>query len=191
MKLDTSNQLSYPTVALHWIVGFAVIGLLAVGIYMAETDTRSLYPWHKSFGFAIFFVVLLRIAWRVRNGWPVPVSRYLRIERLLARAVQWILLLGTVLMPISGFLMSALGGFGVDVFGFEVVARNPDPLNPGKILAHNAMWASFFHEAHELIGYTLIAALALHISGALKHHLIDKDGTLRRMLGSSVEVQRT
>jgi len=187
MTLDAQNRLSHTTLTLHWIVGLTVIGLLAVGVYMAETDTLSLYPWHKAFGFAIFFVVLLRVAWRVRNGWPVPVRQYLRIERFLARTVQWILLLGTVLMPISGFLMSALGGFGVDVFGFEVVARNPDPLNPGKILAHNAALASFFHEAHKLIGYTMIAALALHISGALKHHLIDKDGTLRRMLGASVE----
>jgi cytochrome b561 len=53
------------------------------------------------------------------------------------------------------------------------------------------MWASFFSEVHELLGYTLIAAVSLHLAGALKHHLIDKDGTLRRMLGASVDVQRS
>jgi len=189
MKLDTPSQLSHTTVVLHWIVGLTVIALLAVGIYMAETDSGFLYPWHKSFGFTIFFVVLIRIAWRVKNGWPVPVGQYLRIERLLARTVQWILLLGTVLMPISGFLMSALGGHGVEVFGFEVVARNPDPQNPGKILPINGALASFCHSVHELLGYTLIAALALHVTGALKHHLIDKDGTLRRMLGARAEIK--
>jgi cytochrome b561 len=191
MKSDTPNQLGHTTVSLHWIVAIAVIGLLAVGVYMTQTSTLSLYPWHKSFGFSIFFVALLRIIWLMITGWPVPVSQYRRIERILARTVQWLLLLGTILMPISGFLMSSLGGHGVDVFGFEVVARNPDPSNPGKVLPYNAMWASFFSEVHELLGYTLIAAVVLHLSGALKHHLIDKDGTLRRMLGASVDVQRS
>jgi cytochrome b561 len=82
--------------------------------------------------------------------------------------------------------MSSLGGHGVAVFGIEVVARNPDPADPSSALAHNEAMASFFHFVHHWVGYLLIGALALHVSGALKHHLIDKDGTLRRMLGETV-----
>jgi cytochrome b561 len=82
MKLDTPNQLSRTSLALHWIVGLTMIGLLAVGVYMVETETRSLYSWHKSFGFVIFFVILLRVVWQLKNGWTTPVGKYQHIEQL-------------------------------------------------------------------------------------------------------------
>jgi len=89
-------------------------------------------------------------------------------------------------MPISGFMMSALGGHGVDFFGMELVARNPNPMNPQEVIALNGSLAQIGHTLHYLAGYTLIAAVVLHVIGALKHHVIDKDGTLRRMLGAEV-----
>lgn len=187
MQTDTLNQLSGTTVVLHWLVGLAVIAMLAIGIYMTETETFALYPWHKSFGVLIFFIVIARVAWRIRNGWPEPVSRMQRSEFLLMRTVQTVLLVATVLMPVSGFLMSSLGGTGVAVFGLEIVARNPDPENPMRVIAHNESLAGFFRAVHGWTAYTIIAALFLHISGALKHHLLDKDGTLRRMLGTRVD----
>ena len=186
MQLDTPSQFSKTTLSLHWIVGVTIICLLAVGVYMAENDAYALYPWHKSFGVIIFFVVLARVAWRIKNGWPVPVSQYQTWEIILAKIVHYALILGTLLMPISGFLMSSLGGSGVDVFGIELVARNIDPDNPLKTLPHNKPIAHFAHEAHEVIGNLLIAAIVLHIAGALKHHVIDKDGTLRRIMGAKV-----
>lgn len=186
MKADTPEQFSHLTIALHWIVGLTVIGLLAVGVYMEETEAYSLYPWHKSFGFLIFFVVLLRVAWRIKNGWPTPVGQYSKVEQILAKVVHWVLILGTVLMPISGFLMSAFGGPGVEVFGLEVVARNANPDNPSEVIAHNKAIASFTHSLHHWLGEALIIAVALHVVGAIKHHVIDKDGSIRRMLGARV-----
>ena len=186
MQMDTPSQLSKTTLILHWIVAITVISLLAVGIYMEETDAYSLYPWHKSFGFLIFFVILARVLWRIKNGWPVPVGQYQRWETLLAKVVHYVLIISTVLMPLSGFLVSAYGGSGVDVFGIEIVARNTDPENPMKSMPHNKELATFAHETHGLVGYVLIGAVLLHIAGALKHHVMDKDGTLRRILGSSV-----
>lgn len=186
MQLDSAEKFSPITLALHWIVGLSIIGLLAVGVYMTETETGSLYPLHKAFGFLIFFVVLIRVAWRLKNGWPKPVSQYSSIEQILAKVVHWVLILGTLLMPISGFLMSTMGGHGLDVFGLEVVARNVDPENPGKAVPINRALASFSHSAHHWLGEAMIVAVALHVVGALKHHLIDRDGTLRRMLGARV-----
>lgn len=186
MSLDTRNQLSHTTVILHWFVGIAVIAMLALGIYMTETETRSLYPWHKSFGVLVLLIVLARIAWRIRNGWLEPVGNYASHERVLAQTVHWVLLIGTVLMPLSGFLMSSFGGTGVAVFGFELVARNPDPENPGRPLAHNADLASFFRGIHGLVAWALVLGILLHVAGTLKHHVVDKDGTLKRIFGARV-----
>jgi cytochrome b561 len=186
MNLDTRSQLSHATVVLHWLVALAVIAMLALGIYMAETETRSLYPLHKSFGVLVFLLVIVRVAWRMKNGWLEPVGDYPRRERVLAKAVHYLLLIGTVLMPLSGFLMSALGGTGVAVFGLELVARNPDPANPARVLAHNAEAAAFFRGMHGAVAFILIVAIGLHIAGSLKHHLVDKDGTLKRIFGARV-----
>lgn len=186
MTPDTREKLSPTTVFLHWVVGLTIIGLLAVGVYMAETETFALYPWHKSFGQLIFVFVLLRVIWRIHNGWPTPIREYLPIEQLLAKVVHYVLLIGTVLMPLSGFIMSAVGGNGVEFFGIEIVARNPDPADPKKVIAHSEAIAGLASAIHQWVGYTLIAALVLHVAGALKHHVVHKDGTLRRMQGQRV-----
>lgn len=89
-------------------------------------------------------------------------------------------------MPVSGFLMSALGGRGLDVFGLEIVALNADPLNPNEVIAYNETIANLGHSVHHWLGYILIATVALHVFGALKHHVIDKDGTLKRMFGKQI-----
>jgi cytochrome b561 len=89
-------------------------------------------------------------------------------------------------MPVSGFMMSALGGHGVAFFGLELVPPNPDPFNPQEVVAINASVASVAHEVHEYAGFVLILAVVLHVLGALKHHVVDHDGTLRRMLGAKI-----
>lgn len=186
MQLDTPGQLSPITVILHWVTSLFIIVLLGVGVYMAENETRSLYPLHKSIGTLILLLVIPRIIWRIKNGWPVPVGQYSVYEQWLSKIVHWVLLLGTLLMPVSGFLMSALGGHGVAISGLELVTANPDPLDPAKVLAYNAGLAEFFKTVHSLLGDIMIGAIVLHIAGALKHHVVDKDGTLLRMRGKAV-----
>jgi len=186
MKTDTQAKLSHNTIALHWVVGILMIVLLSTGIFMAETETFALYPWHKSFGVLIMLFVVLRVAWRIKSGWPAPVRNYPDIEKKLSKMVHWLLLIGTVLMPISGFMMSSMGGHGVHLFGLELFARSPDPADPTKVIALNGALAGIAHTIHGWAGYTLGAGVVLHVAGAIKHHVIDKDGTLRRMLGATV-----
>jgi cytochrome b561 len=174
------------TVRLHWIVAIFMIGLLGTGIYMEGGNSYALYPWHKSFGVLIALFVAWRVYWRVKNGWPSPVRQYASHEAVLAKLAHYLLIIGTVLMPISGFMMSALGGHGVDFFGLELVARNPDPADPSKVIPLHGPIAGSAHSVHGIAGYVIVVALVLHIVGALKHHTIDKDGTLRRMLGAEV-----
>ena len=183
---DNWEKLSRLTVWLHWIVGLTIIGLLAVGTYMEETKTYELFPIHKSIGVLVFIFVLWRVIWRFKNGWPKPVGTYTKIEQILSKITHWTLIICTLLMPISGMMMSGASGTGFGVFGLEIVAANPDPVNLGKFIAYNgrAAWAG--HVLHNNVSTLLIIAICLHIVGALKHHMIDKDGTLRRMLGRKI-----
>lgn len=186
MNADTKTKLSGTTIFLHWLVALMVMGALAVGVYMASFEVYALYPWHKSFGQLIFLIVLVQVIHRLKNGWPPAVSKYSQPERVLARGVHYLLLVGVLLMPVFGFLMSALGGTGVAFFGLQLVARNPDPSDVTKVIPFNGPLAEVMNTAHGILGYLLILAILLHIAGALKHHLLDKDGTLRRMLGAKV-----
>ena len=186
MSQDTSSKLSTRTLLLHWVVGIMMLVLLTTGIYMEQNAAYALYPWHKSFGVLIIIFVALRIVWRFKNGWPPPIRDYVPWEKMLSKIVHYVLIIGTVIMPISGFMMSALGGHGVALFGLELVARNPDPINPQEVIPLYAPLANIAHTLHGVAGYSLVVAVLLHLAGALKHHVVDKDGTLRRMLGMRV-----
>ena len=67
MSADTRTRLSPITITLHWVVGIMMITLIAVGIYMENTENHALYPWHKSFGVLILVFVVARIGWRMKK----------------------------------------------------------------------------------------------------------------------------
>lgn len=180
--MDTPQKFSPLTIALHWVIALTIVAMLGIGFYMSMFEFYPLYDWHKSVGVVIFVVILLRVWWRVKNGWPVPVRIYPAFEQRLARASHWVLIVATVLMPVSGILYSAMGGWGIKVFGWVMVTGNKNPVT-GKTEAIHAGLAQLGHTAHEWLGYLLVGTIILHIAGALKHHLVDKDRTLLRMLG--------
>ncbi len=181
---DTKEKLSNLTIFLHWAVGLTIIALVVVGIYMDENEVFWLYPIHKSIGVLIFAVIIVRVYWRFVNGWPQLITGYKAVEHNLARIVHWVLIITMIIMPISGFIMSGAGGYGVSVFGLEIIAAQFDPIVK-EAIPHNAALAGFMGETHEISGWTMIAAIVLHIAGAIKHHFINKDNVLRRMLGKN------
>lgn len=183
---DTKTKLSRTTILLHWSVALTMMIMLPMGIYMAENEVYSLYDLHKSIGVIIFLFILARVIWRIRTGWPEPVNQYKRIEQLLSKIVHYVLLIGSVIIPLSGIIMSVAGGHGVELFGLELFAANPDPNNPYEVIALNETLAEIGSIFHGLVSDLLIVALLLHIAGAVKHHLMDKDGTLRRIFGATV-----
>ena len=179
--MNKNLVLSRTTTVLHWLVGISIMVLIGVGLYMKENEVFSLYPIHKSIGIILFVFILIRVINRIKNGWPEPVNQYQKHEVLLSKLVHWVLIIGTVMFPISGMLMSGAGGHGLAVFGFELLASNYDAA--GEAIAINEQMAGLGHEVHEILGKVMMVAIGLHIIGALKHHFIDKDNTLKRMLG--------
>jgi len=178
--MSLPKPLSKTTIALHWIVGIFMIVLFGVGQYMSEFEVWSLAPTHKSIGMLVLLIILPRVVWRVIEGWPEPVAPAPQWQERIAKAVHWALILATLAMPLSGMMMSGAGGHGLHIFGFELLAANPNPNNPAEMLPLNAALAGAGHLGHE------VWSKVLHVAGALKHHLVDKDTTLKRMLGKSL-----
>ena len=179
----TTTALTRKEIGLHWIVAIGVMGMIGMGLYMTTSEAFGLMPLHESIGAVLFIFILWRTGARLIQGWPERLGNDPRWQRHLALAVHWILIVGTVLMPVSGLTHAIAAGEGFAVFGVELVAVNLD--GSGNVHAINAQLSTLGETLHLVGAYVLIAGIVLHIAGALKHHLIDRDGTLRRMLGGT------
>lgn len=171
---QAGDQYSAATKVLHWGSALVIFGLLAVGLIMGEMprgDAKTeMVMLHKSFGVLALLLILIRIPVRISN--PVaPLAGTPQADVIKAKAVQGILYLLLLLMPLSGILMSQSGGYPVAFFGLEL------PTLMGKSEdAHE-----FLEELHEIGAWTLMLVLLAHIGAALLHHFKMKDDTLKRM----------
>jgi len=161
----------------HWTIGLLVIALLIVGIIMEGMEVSPLkfqiYAVHKATGILVFTLVLLRIIWLAFNRRPEELKSYTKLEHRVANIVHILLYIAMIGMPLSGWIMSSAANFPVSIFGLFTL---PDLVSPNEDLAE------LMKQIHMICGYSLIVAVGLHVAGALKHHVIDKDITLRRML---------
>ena len=150
--------------------------MLAVGFYLAFGGlTREakgpIMALHKATGTVLLLFIIWRVVWRLRQGFPAPVPGMPNWQLLASKVTHWGLLVMMLVMPLSGVTMSLLGGRPISIYGLFSVP----PLGKIEALADAA------HEVHEYAAWVLAALVALHIAGAFKHLLIDKDGTLARM----------
>lgn len=173
-------KLSNLTKILHAIIGTSMIILLIIGIYMSDNEVFALYPIHKSVGVIVFVFALFRIFTRIREGWPKPIGNSPKIQMMMAKLVHWGLITITALYPASGMMMSGAGGHGIYIFGVELLASNYDEVTH-KAVALNETIASIGHTLHEALMGVLIFLIVVHVAGAVKHHIIDKDETITRM----------
>lgn len=178
---DTIEKFTWPTVGLHWIIAIAVIGMLTFGLYLEDMprspEKGQLMGVHKSIGVIILAFAVVRIFWRYLNKFPKPISALPNWQKTLASISHWVLIIGTVMMPFSGILMSIGGGNAIGVFGFELIAGSGEK---------NESLSEIGKTIHGLGSKILIAFVLLHSAGAIKHQVLDKDGTISRMLGKEV-----
>jgi cytochrome b561 len=163
-------------ILLHWIMAILMIGMIGVGLYMTSLAISEkklmLYGWHKAFGVLVLMLFAIRLLWRLSNITP-SLSSLPYLERLAARSMHLAFYGFMVAMPLTGWLMSSSAGLPVSFFGLFTL---PDLVMP------NEKWFAFFREVHKWLAFGLIAAILGHTAAALKHHFMDKDDILRRML---------
>jgi len=163
--------------ALHWLMAILLFGLLALGFIMADLPLSprklQLYSWHKWAGVTVFLLVLVRLAWRVTHR-PPPLPEHMpRVMQLAAHAGHALLYGLMIAIPLSGWLMSSAKGFQTVWFG---VLPIPDLVNKNQELGN------LLQIVHLSLNLLFVAAIVGHIGAALKHHFIDRDDVLTRML---------
>jgi cytochrome b561 len=172
---NTENRFGIVAIALHWIIALLMIGLLILGIYMValpiSLEKLKLYGWHKEYGFLVLALVIIRLLWRLINVTPdLSIPAW---EALSARLVHWTFYGFMFALPITGWLLTSAAGLPASFFGLITL---PTLIAPDNQLMH------LFQEIHKWLGYALIVLIALHTAAALKHHFIEKDTILRRMI---------
>ena len=163
--------------SLHWLIALMILLSLGVGLYMVELKLSpaklQLYSWHKWAGVTIFALVLIRCVWRLTHTPPPLPSDLPRWQQLVAETTHYVLYALMIAIPLTGWLMSSAKGFQTVYFGILPI---PD------LLTKNKEWGDTLNLVHRYLNYTMIAIIAAHIGAATKHHFIDKDDVLRRML---------
>ncbi|MBR0566392.1 cytochrome b [Azoarcus sp. L1K30] len=164
-------------IALHWLVALGLTGAFALGLYMHELPLSpfklKLYSWHKWAGISLFMLILVRLAWRITHPAPSLPQHMPAHVRALAHTTHVALYVLMLAIPLSGWLMSSAKGFQTVWFG---ILPLPD------LVAKNTELGDLLQAVHETLNLTLAALILGHIAAALKHHFVDRDDILRRML---------
>lgn len=172
----TPQRYSGPAIAAHWLIAALILVAFPLGVYMHELplspNKLKLYSYHKWIGITVLLLFVPRILWRLTHRPPAPLPMPAWQHRI-AEGTHHLLYLLMFLVPLSGWLMSSAKGFQVVYFG---VLPLPDLIGKSDGLG------DLFKEVHEALNWGLLILVGLHVAGALKHVIIDKDGTLRRML---------
>ncbi len=176
-----AERYSRTAIALHWLLGLALIGMFIVGLYMTSLpfspQRLKLYNWHKWAGVVVLTLSFLRLLWRLTHrppALPAAVAHAMpRWQHWAHHGTHHALYALFFAVPLLGWAYSSAAGFPIVVFG---VLPLPDFVPADKALAE------LIKPWHKLSAYAMAALVLLHVAAALKHQLIDRDGLLARML---------
>lgn len=164
-------------IALHWFMALGIFFLFGLGLYMTDLDYYDAWyhkgpDLHKALGMVVLLLLIVRVPWRLANVRPVPQGR--PWERRLA---HWMHNSHYVLMTavlVSGYLIPTAKGEGVSIFGWVDVPSIMHLSGPQEDVVGRIHWLS---------AWILVVLAVLHALAAYKHHFVDKDDTLLRMIG--------
>ena len=167
-----------PAIAMHWIVALLIFAAFGLGLYMTDipgfTPTKlKLFSYHKWIGITVLIFAVLRVLWRLTHPAPGPVPGMPKWQHAAAEAAHVGLYLLILAVPLTGYLLSVAAGVKVVYLGLWEL---PMPFDKSDALK------DIFSMAHEWLNWTMAAIVVVHILAALKHHVVERDGTLRRML---------
>lgn len=176
MIKDTVESFGLVSRLFHWVVAVMVVGMLLGGLsagFLPRGDFRSLVVGlHKSTGVTLLLLMMMRLGWRFANPRPRDLGPN-TFENQLGRLMHIFLYILVFLQPLFGILMSQFFGSAVSVFGLFTLPA---------LLPKNPAVGSVFSRMHSINALLLAVAVAIHAAAALKHHFIDRDRTLMRMI---------
>ncbi|MDQ1228578.1 MULTISPECIES: cytochrome b [unclassified Sphingomonas] len=159
---------------LHWGMAAAIFAMLFMGVGMTTSLTWRpvLLDLHQPLGLAILLLVVVRLANRLRHGAPALPPETPRLQALAATASHWMLYGLMVLLPLIGWGMRSAGGWPVRM----IQGWNLPPIAPTDPTVY-----ALLRDAHSILAWLLFAVVIAHLSAALLHGWIYRDGVFSSM----------
>ena len=177
---NSEYRYGYWAVGFHWLSALTVVSLFGLGYWMVDLDYYS--GWyktapalHKSIGLSLLVVTLFRVVWRKLETQPKALDSHTALEKKAGHYTHYALYFLMLLVFVSGYMISTADGRGIEIFELFTVP------GLGSLFENQEDIAG---EVHEYATYMLVGLALIHACAALKHHFIDKDETLKRMLGN-------
>ncbi|ESX12462.1 cytochrome b [Mesorhizobium sp. M0179] len=180
---NNSTRYGWAAIVLHWLIGILFIGQFMLGFIMVRLTSQrtafELIQLHKSFGFLLLGLLILRIAWRLGNAAPALPASVGGLERRTAPLAHLALYGFQLAVPLSGWALVSVSMLEIPSMPFNLFVMPNLPL--GVSGAAENFWAA----AHRYLAYAGIALVALHALAALRHHFWLRDSVLTRMITPS------
>jgi cytochrome b561 len=182
---NTATGWGWPARLLHWGMAGLILFQLGLGFRMVRLVDDvyvkfGLYQTHKSWGFVIFSLALLRLAWRISQPTPPLPAQMRRLDVVAARGAHLALYVLLLVLPVTGWLMASASPledeFGIRTMVFTWFAL-PDPFQPG-----SKALEAVLKSVHAWAAFGLAVLLVAHASAALRHHFVSRDRVLMRMV---------
>ncbi|MFU8785161.1 cytochrome b [Aliidiomarina sp.] len=175
---NSKQQYGWVAIFMHWLVAVVVLGMYPLGLYIVSLGYYDsgyrIYPnIHRSIGILLAMVILLRVAWKLLNPNPSMLARS-KLERFAAHAGHTTLYLLLLTVVTSGYLLSTADGRSIRVFDWFSVPA---------IQALATRQEDFWGNIHFYAATGMMILVAVHLAAAVKHHYVNRDATLKRMLG--------
>ncbi|MFV9877966.1 MAG: cytochrome b [Anaplasma ovis] len=172
------DRFSLPVRVLHWVMALGIIGILTLGFLMVyappadEPTKRLMFMVHKACGMVALALLGVRVVLRLLSTTPPYPEGISRTSIVLAKATHFVLYLLMLCVPVSGYIMSSAAGHPVYMVYFSIPA----------IVPKNESVSAFFSGVHEVAVFTLVFVVVLHILGAVKHVIFDKENVFKRII---------
>jgi len=165
-------------ISLHWLSALLIVAAFIMGLVMTDipgfTPAKLRYfSWHKWLGVTVFALAVLRVLWRIFNQPPPHPAHIPAWQNHVASTTHWLLYVLIFAVPLSGYLYTLAAGVPVVYLGVW-----PMPV----FMAPDAELKPLLREVHYWLDMAMAALVVAHTGAALKHHLIDRDDVLKRML---------
>lgn len=175
--METDPRYTAVAIALHWLMAVLLVAGFSLGLSMVDLPLSPTklqwYSWHKWIGVTVFGLAALRLGWRAFKAPPPLPASVPRWQHTASKATHRVLYLLMLVTPVCGWLFSSAKGVPTVYLGLWSL---PD------LIAKDDQLAAVLKNFHMAFAYTLAALVVLHVAAALKHHFIDRDTVLGRML---------
>lgn len=184
---NTTLRYGNVAMALHWLIAAAVIANLAIGLIMGDlprTDPNKLQliALHKSIGFSVLALSVLRVVWRLVNPVPPPPAGSAALIKFAASAAHLLLYFLIIAIPLAGWLMVSVGSMGHPTPVFNLFGWPSLPILSDMPRSVGHPYHEAFESAHVFLAWSMIVLIPIHVAGALYHQFVRGDDVLRRML---------